>query len=80
MREERLIDPLRPILREWDRRRIREVRKTQTRPWPLGRLFNQAGADGIAEYVSQDREEMAILLGKRKGDRLLFFRGAATAA
>jgi hypothetical protein len=60
--EERLINPVRSILRQRNRGCVREVGNAETRPRPVGRLFDQLGTDGIAEHVVQDREEMAILL------------------
>jgi len=60
--EERLINPVRSILRQRDRGCVREVGNAETRPRPLGLLFDQPGTDRIAEHISQDREEMAILL------------------
>lgn len=60
--EKRLINPVRSILRQRNRSCVREVGKAETRPRPVGRLFDQPGTDRIAEHLTQDREEMAILL------------------
>jgi protein-disulfide isomerase len=60
--EERLINPVRSILRQRNRGCVREVGNAETRPRPVGRLFDQHGTDRIAEHIAQDREEMAILL------------------
>lgn len=60
MGEERLVDPLHRIVRERNRGRIGEMRNAKTRPRPLSRLFDQSTADGIAEHIPEDGEEMAV--------------------
>ena len=65
MDEERLVNPLCPILRQWDRGCVSEVRNAEIRPRPVGRLFNHPGSDRVAEHIAQDREEMAVLLNRK---------------
>ena len=60
--EEWLINPVRSILRQRNWGCISEVGNAETRPRPVGRLFDQPGTDWIAEHIAQDREEMAVFL------------------
>jgi len=60
--EEWLINPVRSILRQRNRGCVREAGNAETRPRPVGRLFDQPGTDRIAEHIAQDREEMDVLL------------------
>ena len=57
-----LINPVRSVLRQRNQGCVRVVGNAETRPRPVGRLFDQPGMDRIVEHVAQDREEMAILL------------------
>lgn len=66
--EEWLINPVRSVLRQRNWGCVREVGNAETRPRPVGRLFDQPGMDRIAEHVAQDPEEVAILLKGKASD------------
>lgn len=62
MYHERLINPLCHLLGQRNRGGIREMGHAQVRPRPLDSLFDQPGTNGIAQHITQDSQEMAVLL------------------
>ena len=62
MCHERLINPRCPLLGQRNRGGICEMRHAQARPGPLDSLFDQPGTNGIAQHITQDGQEMAVLL------------------
>ena len=62
MIEERLIDPLKPVVRCLEGQRVAEMWKAQTRPRPIDSVLDQSRADRIAKNIAEGREEMAVLL------------------
>lgn len=65
MVEERLIDPREPVGGDCERRGGTQMREAQAGPRPVHGVLDQTGAHRIAEYVAEDREEMAVLLNRK---------------
>jgi hypothetical protein len=65
MIEQRLIDPLQPLGRGFDRQRVTQLLESKTRPRPVRRVLDQPSANRIAEHIAERREKMAVLLNRK---------------
>ena len=64
MIKERLADPVLPVYRKCDRKRIEERRASPARPRPVLWVLDEAGADRVAQDISEDGEQMRVLLNR----------------
>ena len=62
MVKERLINPMQPIRWCLDRHWITEFREPQARPRPIDRMLNQSCSNWIAQDISDDGQQVTVLL------------------
>lgn len=65
MIEQRLIDPLQPLGRCFDRQRVTQLWESAARPRPVDGMLHQPSANRIPEHIAERREEMAVLLDRK---------------
>ena len=65
MIKQRLIDPLQPLGRCFDRQRVTQLWESEARPRPVDGMLHQPSANRIPEHIAESREEMSILLNRK---------------